>query len=69
MNPAPEYNFEVVWSEEDRAFITRCPAFPGVSAFGDSAEQALAAAHVALRLAVATYQDEGWPLPEPQPAG
>ena len=69
MNPVPEYKVQVIWSEEDRAFIARCPNFPGVSAFSESAAQALAEAHVALRLAVATYQDEGWPLPEPQPAG
>ena len=69
MNRLPEYPFQVVWSEEDRAYIARCPDWPGVSGFGDSAEQALAEAQVALRLARETYQDEGWPLPAPQSAG
>jgi predicted RNase H-like HicB family nuclease len=67
MNPMPKYSFKVFWSDEDQAYIATCPDFPGVSAFGNTTEQALAEAEVALRLAVETYQDEGWPLPEPQP--
>ena len=66
MNAVPEYGFQVIWSEEDGAYIATCLDLPGVSAFGDTAEQALAEAHVALRLAVETYQEEGWPLPAPQ---
>jgi predicted RNase H-like HicB family nuclease len=66
MNPMPKYGFKVFWSDEDQAYIATCPDFPGVSAFGNTTEQALAEAEVALRLAVETYQEEGWPLPEPQ---
>lgn len=66
MNPMPKYGFKVFWSNEDRSYIAACPDFPGVSAFGNTTEQALAEAEVALRLAVETYQEEGWPLPEPQ---
>jgi antitoxin HicB len=66
MNPMPKYGFNVFWSDEDQAFIATCPDFPGVSAFGDTEERALAEARIALRLAIETYQDEGWPLPEPK---
>ena len=66
MNPIPKYSFKVFWSDEDQAYIATCPDFPGVSGFGDTTEQALAEAAVSLRLAVETYQEEGWPLPEPQ---
>src|SRR5690606_37856617 len=36
------------------------------SAFGDSRAEALEEARVALELAIETYRDEGWPLPEPR---
>jgi antitoxin HicB len=61
------YGFAVRWSDEDAAYIAVCPEFPGVSAFGDTAADALREIQVALDLAVETYQEEGWPLPAPQP--
>lgn len=41
------------------------PEFPGVSAFGDSRDEALLEVRTALELAIETYEEEGWPLPEP----
>ena len=32
------YGFQIHWSEEDGAYIVTCPAFPGLSAFGDTPE-------------------------------
>lgn len=61
----PTYSFRVIWSEEDNAFVATCPEFEGVSALGDTADQALAEAQIALRLMVETYQQEQWNLPEP----
>jgi predicted RNase H-like HicB family nuclease len=60
------YTFSIFWSEEDEAFIAICPDFPGVSAFGDTEEQALAEAKIALKLAIETYEEEGWELPKPK---
>lgn len=60
------YTFNIFWSEEDEAFIATCPDFPGVSAFGDTEEQALAEAKIALKLAIETYEEEGWVLPKPR---
>lgn len=59
------YSFNVFWSEEDGSYIAICPEFPGLSAFGETAEQALAEMKVVLDLAIETYQEEGWTLPEP----
>ena len=59
------YSFRVFWSEEDDAFIASCPEFPGISGIGDTAEEAVAEAKQALELAIETYRDEGWPLPDP----
>jgi len=60
------YSYSVRWSDEDEAFIALCPEFPGLSAFGDSAPEALAQIQAAVELAVETHRAEGWPLPEVQ---
>lgn len=60
------YGYRVFWSEQDRGYIAVCPEFPDLSAFGETAEEALAEMKIALELAIETYEDEGWPLPEPR---
>ncbi|HLL73829.1 MAG TPA: toxin-antitoxin system HicB family antitoxin [Pyrinomonadaceae bacterium] len=60
------YPFNIVWSEEDEEFVATCPAFPGLSALGETEEEALAEAKVALRLFIETCKEKGIPLPEPQ---
>lgn len=60
------YSYSVRWSDEDEAFIALCPEFPGLSAFGESAAEALEQVQVAVELAVETHRAEGWALPEPQ---
>jgi len=61
-----KYSFTFHWSEEDEAFVALCPSFPGLSAFGDTPQEALEEAETALELFVEEYQAEGKPLPEPQ---
>jgi antitoxin HicB len=53
------YGFDVFWSEEDEGYIATCPDFPGLSAFGESEEQALIEAKAALRLFLESLQAEG----------
>lgn len=60
------YSFEVRWSDSDRGYIATCPEFPDLSAFGETAKEAIEEADVALSLFVDTYKDEGIPLPEPR---
>lgn len=59
------YQFNITWSVEDRAYIATCPEFYGLSAFGDTPEEALAEAQVALELFIETYKEDGVPLPAP----
>ncbi|HTE21175.1 MAG TPA: type II toxin-antitoxin system HicB family antitoxin [Armatimonadota bacterium] len=59
------YSCTIAWSDADDSFIALCPEFPGVSAFGDTAEQAAAELQIAVRLAIETFAEEGWPLPQP----
>jgi len=62
-----KYGFNVAWSDEDEGYIATCPEFPGLSAFGKTAEAALAEAQNALVLFIKTYQEDGLPLPQPLP--
>ena len=59
----PAYSFRVIWSDDDDAYVATSPEFDGVSGIGDRPETALQEARAALRLAVETYEAEGWPLP------
>ena len=61
-----KYGLNIIWSEEDQGYIATCPEFPGLSAFGESFEKAVAEAKLAQELFVETYQSEGVPLPIPQ---
>lgn len=59
------YQFNLIWSEEDDSYIATCPEFYGLSAFGDTPEEALGEAKVALELFIESYEEDGIPLPEP----
>lgn len=60
-----QYGFNLVWSEDDAGFIATCPDFPGLSAFGETAEEALAEAKIALELFIESFAEAGDELPEP----
>lgn len=36
----PRYSADIAWSEEDAAWVAVCPEFEGVSAIGDTLEEA-----------------------------
>lgn len=59
-----KYAFNIIWSEEDGEFVATCPAFPGLSALGETEEEALAEAKIALGLFIKTCEAQGIPLPE-----
>lgn len=62
-----KYSFRLHWSEEDECHIATCPAFPGLSAWGESREEAIREAGIALELAIEQYIEDGWDLPAPRP--
>lgn len=67
-----DYEMNVHWSDEDDAYVARFPAWPGVAAHGDTAEQAVHEATIALELAieVATEHGDRFPAPDAQlPSG
>jgi antitoxin HicB len=61
-----KYAINILWSEEDGEYVATCPAFPGLSALGETEEEALAEAKVALGLFIKTCEERGIPLPEPE---
>ncbi len=65
MNINQKYSFNLRYSEADGGYIALCPEFPGLSAFGETAEEAIEEAKEALELFIETYEEENKPLPEP----
>ena len=62
---ANRYPFNIEWSEEDQEYIATCPAFPGLSAFGETEEEALREGKMALTGFIETYEANNMALPEP----
>jgi predicted RNase H-like HicB family nuclease len=60
-----KYPINIVWSEDDNEFLATCPSFPGLSAFGESEEEALKEAKMALDLFIESYEERGIALPKP----
>ena len=63
-----KYAIQIFWSEEDEGFIAICQEFPGLSAFGESREEALNEAEIVLNSMIKSYMSSGVPLPEPSSA-
>ena len=59
------YSIRIVWSDEDEGYIATSPEFEDLSAFGTSAEEAITELEAVIRIAIDTYTDSGWALPEP----
>lgn len=58
------YSFNIEWSEDDREFVATCPAFSGLTAFGETEEEALGEAKIALQGFIETCNEQNIPLPE-----
>ena len=61
-----KYTIQIFWSVDDEAFVAVCQEFPGLSAVGETREEALTEAQIALDLMIETYKSKNIPLPEPQ---
>ena len=59
------YGFQVIWSEEDDAFVATCPDFSDLSAFGATPAEALADAQNVLAMFIEEYDTENVELPPP----
>ena len=60
----PRYHINVFWSDEDGRWIADVPDLRYCSAHGDTPEEAVAEARVAIELWLETALDSGVPVPE-----
>ncbi len=60
-----KYPFEVFYSEEDGGYIVIVPDIPGCSAFGETEEEALREARMAVQSCIEALKAEGRPVPAP----
>jgi predicted RNase H-like HicB family nuclease len=61
-----KYAIELFYSEEDKGYVAVVPELPGCSAFGDTEEEALKEAKIAITLWIDTAKKEGRQIPKPQ---
>ncbi|MGH2544971.1 MAG: type II toxin-antitoxin system HicB family antitoxin [Ardenticatenaceae bacterium] len=62
------YSYRVFWSDEDEAYIAVINEFSGISAWADTAQEALRELESVVDGVIAMYEREGWELPAPEPA-
>jgi predicted RNase H-like HicB family nuclease len=62
------YKYEIVvyWSDEDQVFLAEVPELPGCLAHGETAQEALVQAQIAMALWIDTAREFGDPVPEPK---
>lgn len=60
-----KYAIHVFWSDEDEGYIAVFNEFPGLSAYGETREEALKESQVAINAMIATFRSKNIPLPEP----
>ena len=58
-----KYEIDIFWSEEDGSFIANAPELPYCSAWGETYEEALAEAKVAIRGHLSVLRELGRPIP------
>jgi antitoxin HicB len=61
-----KYSFQVAWSDEDKTYFASCPEFPGLLAHGDTPEEAIKEAGIALEGVIEVYKESDLELPAPQ---
>jgi predicted RNase H-like HicB family nuclease len=61
-----DYHINVFYSDEDSAYVADIPDLEACSAFGASAEEALAEVALAKRAWLDAAQAAGRPIPEPR---
>jgi len=61
-----DYHINVFYSQEDAAYVADIPDLEACSAFGASAEAALAEVERAKRAWLAAAEEAGRPIPEPR---
>jgi len=61
-----KYSINLSWSDEDGCYIALIPELPGLSAFGDTPEEAAAEAKTAAEGFIKVYKEDDCELPKPR---
>jgi predicted RNase H-like HicB family nuclease len=61
-----KYSVNIIWSDEDEAFLATIPEFPGLSAFGDTHEEAIQEALLAAQGMIEVLREDNEKIPEPK---
>jgi len=61
-----KYSINLIWSDEDNCYVATVSEFPGLSAFGDTPEEAAEEAKIAAEGFLKVYEEDGCPIPEPK---
>jgi len=61
-----KYSINLIWSDEDNCYVATISEFPGLSAFGDTPEEAVEEAKIALKGFLKVYEEDGCTIPEPK---
>ena len=60
-----KYSINLDWSNEDDCYLATIKEFPGLSAFGDTPEQAAHEAQIAAEAMIEVLKEDGEEIPEP----
>ena len=61
-----KYSINLTWSDEDNCYVATVSEFPGLSAFGDTPEEAVEEAKIAVEGFLKVYEEDGCQIPEPE---
>ena len=61
-----KYHINVFWSQADSAWVADVPDLKSCAAFGDTPQEALAEAEIAVEAWLKTAQEQNLPIPEPR---
>jgi len=61
-----KYPIHLNWSDEDDCYIATIKEFPGMSAFGDTPEQAAHEARIAAEAMIEVLKEDGEEIPAPE---
>jgi predicted RNase H-like HicB family nuclease len=67
-----KYTIIIQWSQEDECYVVSLPDFTDIMqpcTHGDTYEEALKNAQEVLEMLIASYLEDGQPIPEPQILG
>jgi predicted RNase H-like HicB family nuclease len=60
-----KYQMQIVWSQDDQAFLVTIPELPGCMADGETYEQAVINAQASIARWIETARELERPVPEP----